>query len=86
MMKSQKTLTEKRFFEWHEDDVSVTLRNKGGSYGGGVRSANHLLYQDRVGALCATDYKWVQQEQVEQGKLIIEIPRNDSRSSDTENH
>ena len=30
-----KTLTEKRFFEWHEDDVSVTLRNKGGSYGGG---------------------------------------------------
>ena len=35
MMKNQKTLTEKRFFEWHEDDKSVTLRNKGGSYGGG---------------------------------------------------
>lgn len=32
-----KTLTEKRFFEWHEDDVSVTLRNKGGSYGGAAR-------------------------------------------------
>ena len=31
----QTTLTEKRFFEWHEDDVSVTLRNRGGSYGGG---------------------------------------------------
>lgn len=30
-----KTLTEKRFFEWHEDDKSVTLRNKSGSYGGG---------------------------------------------------
>ena len=29
------TLTEKRFFEWYEDDVSVTLRNKSGSYGGG---------------------------------------------------
>ena len=29
------TLTEKRFFEWHEDDVSVTLRNRSGSYGGG---------------------------------------------------
>lgn len=28
-------LTEKRFFEWHEDETSVTLRNKGGSYGGG---------------------------------------------------
>ena len=34
-MKNVKTLTEKRFFEWHEDDVAVTLRNKGGSYGGG---------------------------------------------------
>lgn len=31
----QKTLTEKRFFEWHEDDVAVTLRNRGGSYGNG---------------------------------------------------
>ena len=30
-----KTFTEKRFFEWHEDDVSVTLREKSGSYGGG---------------------------------------------------
>lgn len=30
-----KTFAEKRFFEWHEDDVAVTLRNKSGSYGGG---------------------------------------------------
>lgn len=30
-----KTYTEKRFFEWHEDDISVTLRNAGASYGGG---------------------------------------------------
>lgn len=30
-----KTLTEKRFFEWYEDDVAVTLRNHSGSYGGG---------------------------------------------------
>ena len=29
------TYTEKRFFEWHEDEVSVTLREKSGSYGGG---------------------------------------------------
>lgn len=36
-MMKQITLTEKRFFEWHEDDVSVTLRNKSGSYGGVVR-------------------------------------------------
>ena len=65
-----KTLTEKRFFEWHEDDVSVTLRNRGGSYGG-ERGTRYLLYQETIGALCATDYKWVQQEQVMQGKLIV---------------
>ena len=29
------TYSEKRFFEWHEDDISVTLREKSGSYGGG---------------------------------------------------
>ena len=69
-MKSKKTLTEKRFFEWHEDDVSVTLRNRGGSYGG-ERGTRYLLYQKTIGALCATDYKWVQQEQVMQGKLIV---------------
>ena len=27
--------SEKRFFEWHKDTRSVTLRNRGGSYGGG---------------------------------------------------
>ena len=31
----QRTVTEKRFFQWYEDDVSVTLRSKSGSYGGG---------------------------------------------------
>lgn len=29
------TYTEKRFYEWHEDDISVTLRSSFGSYGGG---------------------------------------------------
>lgn len=29
------TYTEKRFFEWHEDCVSVTVRSSSGSYGGG---------------------------------------------------
>ena len=37
----------------------------------GGRSTCYLLYQRTVGALCATDYKWVQQEQVIQGKLIV---------------
>ena len=73
MDKKTITYTEKRFFEWHEDDISVTLREKSGSYGGGVGSVCYLLYQDVIGSLCATDYKWVQQEQVMQGKLIIEI-------------
>lgn len=66
----QITLTEKRFFEWHEDDKSVTLRERGGSYGGGSETLV-LIYTDKVGALCATDYKWVQQEQVMQGKLVV---------------
>lgn len=64
------TYSEKRFFEWHEDNKSVNIRASSGSYGGGQRSA--CLYQRTVGALCQTDYKWVQQQQVEQGKLIIE--------------
>ena len=29
------TLTEKRFFEWYEDEISVNIRASGGSYGGG---------------------------------------------------
>lgn len=35
MNTKQITLTEKRFFEYHLDDTSVTLRNQSGSYGGG---------------------------------------------------
>lgn len=31
----QMTFTEKRFFQWYRDDVSVNLRASGGSYGGG---------------------------------------------------
>ena len=47
---NQTTLTEKRFFEWHEDEVSVTLRNKGGSYGGGQKCLSYAvdLYNQTV--------------------------------------
>lgn len=31
---SSKCYVEKRFFEWYEDEVSVTLRSVGASYGG----------------------------------------------------
>lgn len=30
-----KTYTEKRFYEWYEDEVAVTIRFQSGSYGGG---------------------------------------------------
>lgn len=45
MSKKVITLTEKRFFEWHEDDKSVTLRNMSGSYGGG--SEVFIIYSTR---------------------------------------
>ena len=66
----QKTVTEKRFFEWHEDDVSVTLRNKSGSYGG-ERGVRYLLYQDTVGSLQYCDYKGPGRQYTEAGKLIV---------------
>lgn len=65
-----KTLTEKRFFYWVEDDIAVTLRSRSGSYGG-KRSTRYLLYQDKVGALCQDDYKGPNKQYVEQDKLII---------------
>ena len=34
-MTKQRAYSEKRFREYYEDDLSITLRNKGGSYGGG---------------------------------------------------
>lgn len=45
-----KTFTEKRFFEWHEDEVSVTLRNRSGSYGGGSETLV-VSYQRVTGTL-----------------------------------
>ena len=51
---------------------------------GGERGTRYLLYQDAIGALCATDYKWVQQEQVMQGKLIIEIREKDDDISESD--
>lgn len=34
--------SEKRFFEWHEDEKSVSLRAASGSYGGGQRGAYRI--------------------------------------------
>lgn len=45
-----KTFAEKRFFEWHEDEISVTLRNKSGSYGGGSEVLIVCdMYRERTG-------------------------------------
>lgn len=49
-----KTMTEKRFFEWHYDDISVTLRNSGGSYGNG---SEVFVLQDIAGTLDSNYYK-----------------------------
>lgn len=68
-----RTLTEKRFCEWYEDDHSVTLRASSASYGGGQRGISHLLYTDTIGAVCARDYKGVGSQYVAEGKLVIQI-------------
>lgn len=46
-----------------EEDVTYTLN-----------SVEHhaVCYQDKVGALCASDYKFPQQQQVEEGKAVVE--------------
>lgn len=47
-----KTYAEKRFFKWELDDVSVSLRAKSGSYGGGSEvlvlesNQNHARAED----------------------------------------
>lgn len=52
-----------------ESEIGECLRASGGDIGG-VREYRPCPSWNKVGALCATDYKWVQQEQVEQGKII----------------
>ena len=76
-----KTLTEKRFFEWHEDDVSVTLRNKGGSYGGGRKYLSFVLF--RHGRIIVPR-RLSNRQYVNQDKLIIEVMIADEKGIDTE--
>lgn len=50
--------TEKRFFQWYQDDVSVTMRESSGSYGGGSKvlvlesNQNHATVKDTE--ICTT--------------------------------
>ena len=71
-MKNVMTVTEKRYGEYYEDDVSVTIRSNGATEGG-WRSVSHLIYSETVGALCTDDYKGPNRQYVEQDKLIIEV-------------
>ncbi|GHV09342.1 DNA methyltransferase [Clostridia bacterium] len=45
------------------EDVSFTLTDA---------DRHAICYQDRVGALCASDYKFPQQQQIEENKAIVE--------------
>lgn len=66
----KKTYTEKRFFDWYEDEVSVSIRNHSGSYGGGQRS---ICCRRKTDSLCARDYKGIGNQFIEEGKVIVEI-------------
>ena len=65
--------TKTQYGKYDLTNTAGTLRSCGGDVGGGQRNIGHLLYHDTIGALCSADYKWVQQQQVMQGKLIVEI-------------
>ena len=46
----KRTYAEKRFFKWELDDVSVSLRAKSGSYGGGseVLVVEPIVFRDDI--------------------------------------
>ena len=73
---------EKRFFDWEEDDTSVTIRNKGGSYGGGQKSSlwkrhGKMICTDIVGTL-DTEYRKVTSNQiVANNQLVVEVNDTD---------
>ena len=52
--------------------------HRGDGYGGEVSftlnsvERHSVCYQDKVGALCASDYKFPQQQQIEEGKTVVE--------------
>ena len=55
------------FSKYEEISVAETLRSSGGDIGG---EREPCPSWDKTGALCATDCKWIQQQQVVQGKII----------------
>ena len=59
-------------FQVFENEEPALVARGGQPY---VAESPWLIYQDKIGALCATDHKWVQQEQVVQNKLILQKRR-----------
>ena len=71
------------FADYSATEKAGTLRAGGGGSENlvlhGVKLERYVW--GKVGALCATDYKWVQQEQVEQGKIIPVLATHLNRES-----
>lgn len=77
----QRTVTEKRFGEYHEDDKSITLRSRSATCGGTAWSLDEKMGQTYVHRECANtlaqrDYKQPQ-------AVIYELSKSD-RASDGE--
>lgn len=74
------TVTEKRFQEYHKDDIAVTLRNRSGTYGGGQRGTGYIFYSPTVGALQARDWKGIGNQYVfGDQKLVIQVVEDERR-------
>lgn len=65
------TYSEKRFFEWHEDNVSVSLRARSGSYGGGSEVLV-MSYQDVTDTMMASGYDKLGTQEAQNGLYVTE--------------
>lgn len=80
-MKQTITYAEKRFFEWHEDDLSVTLRGMSGSYGGG---SEVLVVQRRFSDVIVNDTEIAPTIEVGGEVLVLYSNQNNAQAVDTE--
>lgn len=65
------------FGKYVETEFAGTLRASGGDLGGQREycDCEYCGTWEIVGALCATDYKWVQNQQIAEGKILPVIVR-----------
>lgn len=74
MSSAHRTMVTSSYGEYKEAEISGSLRFKSGD-AGGQRSACYCT--DTIGALCARDYKGIGNQFVDEGKLIVEVHRDD---------